>query len=329
MINHALILLTLSTALISSSAFATADDEKDIVSVVFENDIFANEDNGYSDGIRFAWLSSEASAPAWARWTANNLLPGATKGRKRISMAVGQNIYTPGDLSQPNLIPNDQPYAGWLYGSVGIVSDTGQTLDNILLTVGVVGPYSYAEQTQKIVHHIIGSPYPRGWDNQLKHELGVNLTYERKWRKLVEYSAFGLGVDMTPNVGIVLGNVNTNASIGTMFRLGYDLPSDYGPPRIRPSLPGSDFFIPTEKIGGYIFAGLEGRAVARNIFLDGNTFRDSPHVEKKNLVGSLQAGIALTYNNSRISYTHIFMSREFEQQRKAAQFGALTYSYRF
>ena len=123
--------------------------------------------------------------------------------------------------------------------------------------------------------------------------------------------------------------MNTNLSVGTTFRLGYDLPADYGPPRIRPSLPGSDFFVPTQKIGGYLFTTVEGRAVARNIFLDGNTFVSSHHVDKKNFVGSLQVGAALTFGDMRLSYTHVFMTKEFKQQDTATQFGAVTFSYRF
>lgn len=67
-----------------------------------------------------------------------------------------------------------------------------------------------------------------------------------------------------------------------MLRLGQRLPLDYGPPRIQPSLPGSGFFVPPQdRFGWYLFAGVEGRAVARNIFLDGNTFRDSRSVDKE------------------------------------------------
>lgn len=305
------------------------EDDKAIISAVFENDTFSDTDQNYTNGFRLAYLSSEDKTPYAARWIANHLLPLSTEGNKRISIALGQNMYTPTDLKQTALIPNDRPYAGWLYGSVGLVSDTGKRLDNAMLTVGVVGSASLAKPTQRWVHEVIGSPDPKGWDNQLRDELGVVLTFERKWRSLYEISPFGIGVDMTPHVGVNLGNVNTDASVGTMFRLGFDLPSDYGPPRIRPSLPGSDFFIPTSTLGGYLFAGVEGRAVARNIFLDGNTFRDSPSVDKKIFVGSLQAGAALTFESMRLSYTHVFQTREFDGQAKPQQFGAITLSYRF
>ena len=175
----------------------------------------------------------------------------------------------------------------------------------------------------------MGSPQPQGWNHQLKDEPGINFSYERKWRQLFEAEAFGVGVDIMPHIGANLGNVATNASIGTTFRFGYDLPSDYGPPRIRPSLPGSDFFIPTKKISGYLFSTVEMRAVGRNIFLDGNSFQDGPHLNKRTLIGNLQIGAALTYKDARISYTQIYITKEFKGQKAGSQLGAINFSYRF
>jgi hypothetical protein len=307
----------------------TREDSNYIFNVVFENDVFAGTDRGYTNGIRFSWLSPEQKLPDWLQWTSANVLPVNDAGNKRLSYALGQSMFAPDDLSATNLITDDRPYAGWLYGSVGMVSDTGKILDNVVLTLGVVGPAAQAKQVQKFVHHITDSPNPHGWDNQLDNEPGVILTYERKWRGLLEASPFGAGADIMPHVGFNLGNVNTSAVVGATLRLGYDLPADYGPPRIRPSLPGSDFFIPTRDIGGYLFATVEERAIARDIFLDGNTFQDGPHVDKAPFVGSLQFGAALTYESARLSYTHVLMNKEFKGQRGRPAFGALTFSYRF
>ena len=71
------------------------------------------------------------------------------------------------------------------------------------------------------------------------------------------------------------------------------------------------------------------RAVGRNIFLDGNTFQNSPHLNKRNMIGSLQIGSSLTYKDSRLSYTHAYITKEFKGQKNGSQFGAITFSYRF
>lgn len=311
------------------SSAVTQPDGDAIVTVAYENDIFAGEDNNYTNGVRMSYISPENDTPNWLE-DAAHVVPFYPKdGQSRWSMAVGQNMYTPNDITLTNPPADDQPYAGWLYGTAGIVTDNDDVLDTFQVTVGMVGPASGAEKVQDAIHELVGSPEPQGWKYQLNNEPGLILTYQRKWRNLYEFSPFGFGVDFSPSVGGNVGNIYTDASVGTMMRIGYDLPSDYGPPLIRRNLSGSDFFTPTETFGWYIFGGVEGRAVARNIFLDGNTFSDSRSVDKKYGVGSAQAGVAITYGDKRLAYTHVIETKEFDTQESSNQYGALTFSARF
>ncbi len=329
---HRRIIIALGLLGLVPSAFAADEvhkrDEKGVFSLVFENDYFANSDRDYTNGIRFGWASAEDSMPEWAHGMAD-YLPFPQNGRQRLAVTVGQSMFAPQNLSRRDLVIGDHPYAGWLYGSFGIITDTDKTLDNLTLTLGVVGPMSLAEDAQKFVHRFTNGNQPEGWDHQLKNEAGFVLSYERKWRAIAEFSPFGIGADVIPHVGINLGTVNTDVSTGATIRLGYDLPADYGPPRIRPSLAGSDFFIPSRELNGYLFVTVAGRAVLRNIFLDGNTFASSPHVDKKLLVGSLQIGEAITYGETRLSYTHVFMTKEYTTQKHPSAFGVITLSHRF
>lgn len=304
-------------------------DNKRIFNFIYENDIFNDRDDGYTNGVRLAWLSSEEKISKANKEEIENALPIDQQSKRRMSIAIGQSMFTPKNLSDPNPIPNDRPYAGWLYSSVGALYDNGKVLNSLMVTVGVVGPLSMGEQTQKFIHHQTDSPNPEGWDNQIHNEPGLIVTYEKKWRNVLEFYPYKFGFDFTPDVGVNLGNINTSAEVGGTVRIGYDLPLDYGPPRVRPSLPGSDFFTPTEKFGGYLFASVHSRAVARNIFLDGNSFRSSASVDKKPLLGELQTGIALTYKDWRVSYTQIFMTKEFYEQEKPQRFGTVSVSYRF
>jgi hypothetical protein len=249
----------------------------------------------------------------------------------RATYSLGQNLYTPEDIKTTELVEDDRPYAGWLYAAVGLVTDTRQSLGTFEFSVGVVGPAALGEQLQSWFHALIASPDPRGWDNQLDNELTLQLFSEWKWRKLWEprlLRAIGLQADVTPHVGGALGNVFIHAAGGGTLRLGSDLPADYGTPRIRPSLPGSEFFVPRRSFAGYVFAGVEGRAVARNMFLDGNTFKDSHSVEKYPLVGDFQGGVALLGFGVRAAFTYVFRTREFVQQNSADKFGAITLSFR-
>lgn len=304
-------------------------DEKGILSLAWENDRWAGTDQHYTNGFRLAYLSPESAVPRWLDAAADWLPMFPKHSRRRYSLALGQSMFTPKDITRRGLIVNDRPYAGWLYGNIGLISDTDQRLDTLEFSMGVVGESALAEPVQETVHQWTDSPDPAGWDNQLQDEPAIMATYERRWRNLYQFEPFGLGADLSPHIGGSAGTVFTQAAAGATLRLGFDLPADYGPPRIRPSLPGSDFFIPTRELSGYVFAGVEGRAVAHNIFLDGNLFHDSHSVDKKPLVGSLQLGAVFTWQTMRLSYTHVFMTREFDAQDSGDQFGAITLSLRF
>jgi hypothetical protein len=112
-------------------------------------------------------------------------------------------------------------------------------------------------------------------------------------------------------------------------RYGKRLPDDHGPPRIQPGWTGFGDFSPAAGFGWYLFAGIEGRAVARNIFLDGNTFRDSRSVDKKHLVGDLQFGFVLDWSDVRLGYTHVLRTREFRTQETMNGFGSLSLSVKY
>ena len=99
--------------------------------------------------------------------------------------------------------------------------------------------------------------------------------------------------------GASLGNIWTGANVGLTVRLGQDLSVDFGPPHIRPNLSGPGSFDSARPFAWYLFAGAEGRLVARNIFLDGNTVADSHSVTKERLVGDFPVGLAVVIDRVR------------------------------
>lgn len=107
-----------------------------------------------------------------------------------------------------------------------------------------------------------------------------------------------------------------------MARIGINLPDDFGPLRINPALPGSNFF-DARGFSAYAFVGVDGRAIARNLFLDGNTFEASRHVEKEPFVGDLDLGFAVALDRFRLSFTHVFRSKEYRTRPQSQQFGAI------
>jgi hypothetical protein len=334
-------LVSLSITLLWTSAVAQAAEDQApdpawVVTAQFSNDIFGGSDAHFTHGTRFSALSPDGYVPDFIEEAAKAVPLFPADGNLRITYSLGQEIYTPERIEERDLIEDDRPYAGWLYGGIGLISENGARLDILELDIGVVGPASLADKTQIEYHKLINVQVPEGWDNQLHNEPGVVLYYERKWRNLAEVKISDLpvfdqlGIDFTPHLGAALGNVHTYAAGGLTLRLGEDLPADYGPPRLRPALPGSDYFRPDDDFGWYFFAGAEGRLVARNIFLDGNTFQDSHSVDKYPAVLDLQAGLAVTLGQDvRLAYTHLWRTKEFHGQDAPDQFGTLSLSVRF
>ncbi len=300
------------------------------LSFVVENDLFYNTDRHYTNGVRLVWVpGGDASPPGWAEKIARLVPWFPQEGKIRPGYAFGQSMFTPTDITVPDPPVTDRPYAGWLYGMIGLSVESGRQLDQLGLTLGIVGPSSLAEQSQKVVHRIIGANDPKGWDTQLHDEPGIVLTYQRSWRGLAARTFVGNEIDFTPHAGAALGNIFTYGNTGVTMRYGRHLPNDYGPPRIQPGLTGWGDFSPTARFGWYLFAGVEGRAIARNIFLDGNTFRTSRSVNKEPFVGDFQAGIVINWSNMRFSYTHVLRTKEFRTQHGNDAFGSFSVSVRF
>jgi hypothetical protein len=180
------------------------------------------------------------------------------------------------------------------------------------------------------------SNHPNGWDNQLHNELGVILVYERTWRWPRHERRSGLDWEMMPHAGAALGNVKTYANAGAEIRAGWNLPDDFGTSAIGPATTTStpvDGMQGADRaafdLGFYLFARVDGRAVAHNIFLDGNTFGDSQSVGHNPFVADLSAGAAVNYKDTKLAYAVVYRTKEFAAQQKAEVFGTVSLNWTF
>ena len=86
----------------------------------------------------------------------------------------------------------------------------------------------------------------------------------------------------------------------------------------------------TSPWGWYLFGGVQGRAVAQNIFLDGNTFQNSASVDKKVLVADFTVGASVFYMDwAKLDFTFTERTKEFKTQQSMDRFGAASLSVRF
>jgi hypothetical protein len=318
-----------AAALAAATPVTAADEPKSgAFSIQFENDIFFDTDRHYTNGVALDYTTAPQDTPPWLADFAHHLPFFASTGDVRTDYQIAQDIFTPANTHIPVPDPTDRPYAGYLYVGLGILSNSDTHLDQAQLQLGVVGPASLAQDAQNWVHSILGNQLAQGWHFQLRDEPVANVFYERSWKLIPPRSIFGVFFDLEPHAGIAVGNAYDYVNAGAMARVGINLPDDFGPPRLQPSLPGSNFFEPNGEVSAYIFAGVDGRVVGRNIFLDGNSFQSSPSVDKRVLVGDLQVGAAVQIDRARLSFTHVFRSKEFDTQPSADQFGSVNLTFR-
>ena len=314
------------------------------VTVNFENDLFAGSDREYTNGVKLSWASANLDD-----YLTDPCLPEVLKrfnhfvrfvdqgnySARNMVVSLGQAMFTPSDRARTTLDPNDRPYAGWLYFGFAYNSRTETWMRTYELDLGIIGPQAYAKQSQDFVHDFRGIPRWQGWANQLPDEPGLQLTYEIKHRWLIETPKGLPNVDVIPHYGATLGNVSDYVNAGAEIRIGYTLPDDFGTSAIRPGGNNSAPLAVHDEPSGYaakgihVFASVDARGVLHNIFLDGNTFRSSPSVDKKPFVGDLALGVAWSWKRGKIAYAHYLRSKEFYGQKTNQEFGSITFSYVF
>jgi hypothetical protein len=305
-----------------------AGEKAGALSIIWENDIFFNLDRDYTNGAEITYTTPPNDNVDWIVGVARAMPFFANHGEVRTSYAIGQDIFTPEHQMLTVPLPNERPYAGYSYVSMGLMEANPDRLDQLEVQLGVVGPMALAKETQFWVHSIIDDDKPKGWHYQLHNEPSFNLFYQRSLKLIPRQSLLGVVFDLEPHIGGAVGTSYDYLSGGAMLRVGFNLPDDFGPLRIQPALPGSSFFETDDGFSIYAFAGADGRVMGRNIFLDGNTWRDSPSVDKDTFVGDLTLGAAITFSSMRLAFTHVYRTREYKTQKSSAQFGAVSLSFR-
>lgn len=302
------------------------------LTITSENDLYGSgKDENYTNGFLVTYSDNRTSLPGLEGLLLETFPWFEVNETTRVYYSFGQNMYTPENILDKTPDPKDRPYAAFLYGAVGFSTLSENHVDDVELTLGVVGPSALGEPVQKAVHAFIDSDKPSGWDSQLKDEPAIMMAFQRQWPEAYAADLNSSHFRMAPHAGASVGNVYTYVAGGVNVQL---TPREYiwqsTPLRVRPAIPGSGYFaVPENRFAWSVFAGLEGRVIGHNIFLDGNSYQSGPSVDKKYFVVDANGGLTFTYGKTQLSYTMNWRSKEFDGQSSSSVFGAVSLARRF
>ena len=332
-----LCLTALQTALAQYDVDYSRRNRKAAMALIFENDAFGSTDQHYTNGMRLELTFGQSVTP-------HQMWPGLRMAFDSYSevyqtLLVGQDLYTPSDISEPGLIKDDRPYAGWLYGGLRFAGVSSwrtsrwglpaRDYSALEISGGVIGPSAKGEEMQTQVHETIDSTIPKGWDNQLNNEIAIDVSYFRSlsirignwgsmWNPYIPIT-----FDLEPFYNVRAGTVYVQGGIGLGATLGLGHLLGTTPRRLAYSGAISSGNQAPTPWSAALFGSVEGRGVAWNTFLDGNLLSNSHSVNKNPFIYHAEVGLALRYELLSFSYIQVIRSEEFDQQENVQRYGSL------
>jgi len=300
----------------------------------FENDLFVGEDNGYTNGMGITFGQgpfsefNDDNLPRWLHWISKDLHISNMENKSRgVAHMIFQRLQTPNDITADTLIEDDVPYVGLIAWQGTLYAWDEDVSDQLSFYLGAVGPVALGKAKQKNVHDLLDSDNPRGWDEQIDNELIVNVEVKRLW-KLFRSTGSGVQYDILMLAGAGLGNLQSAAKAGFAARWGNSLHRSFTTFSLQADRqvnllslsPTNDF---------YVFAGVCAGYLINDIFVDGNTFRDSHSVPIEHIQNQVSAGAVWNIGrygfvfqvSSTTSLTTLIDERD--------KFGAVSLTYRY
>ncbi|HCI92181.1 MAG TPA: hypothetical protein DHV60_06505 [Verrucomicrobiales bacterium] len=319
-----------------------------------DNDLFAGTDENYTNGARISYVT--AGAPVieipfiqknLERFSGNDQgssllqriwgFEDPSAAQYSYGFALTQLMFTPENKISPVAPPKERPYAGWTGIGFSLHCHDNRALNTVEISIGVVGPHAQAQATQDFIHNLRNIDKFRGWDSQIPNELTVNLHFEqkRRWTDLRKINLpFNLEIDGFHETGYAIGNQITEAHVGFLMRVGWNLPIEFSDARITPTAHTQKLFsgesYNKKNWSFYMLAGTRLTGVLHDITIDGPVFRNfDTGVTREPWVGEVYAGFGVRYVGWEFNFVQTFRSKQFESQRKNQSFGSIAIRKRF
>ncbi len=307
-------------------------------SILLDNDETTGSDNNYTSGVGFSWATNKVGTyeqgsfvRGWADFWSFLPYVADEEFQTYAAWTLGQETYTPDDISKPDPPPDDQPYAGVLYVDSLLYARNERWGHTWNLRLGIVGPSSLAEDGQRLAHDAIGANEPLGWDTQMPDEPLINVGYSADYLWLDGELGESTSWRMVPTINAELGTYLVGLGGGIYGEVGWNLPDAFGGrnlrTRMKPALTVG--VAPQDAWSLSLYAGVGGYGIAHFLPLDGTVFKDSRSVDSNPFLGIATGGISLRRKRFAMNVAVTSFTETFETERERTSFGSWVFAWYF
>ena len=225
-------------------------------------------------------------------------------------------MQTPDHISKPKSRPKyDMKYAALLYGGPFIQISDKNSFTHFELGLGVLGPSALGKHSQDIVHDLRGLDKAVDWDTQMSDRFAFDFS----WIKKVRFcDSTNTNMDFIGESFVTAGSVHRHGGLGITARYGINLPNNFEPSKISsPAL----YNLTIKDSYFFIFGRIAGSYVEYNQFL--------AELNKNDFLGEAQVGLSAALGDFELSYSQVFMTRQYKYQPENDSYGSIICRLRF
>lgn len=282
-------------ALVAAPLAAIAKDEPARWYLQVDNDVVFVTDRWYTSGVRLARVAS-------------------TDGHEW-ELGLIHEVYTP---EQRNWEPGraDREPTARLLVDAARHRRSADVFDTLELQAGIRGKSALGRQSTEFIHRAIPAQ-DVDWSRQLPDRFDASAIFARSMSAGPARLHFGA----------VLGTQVAFGHLGGEIRYGPGARDiDFQVMRFAATPP---FAHRKDGLGWSLFGGASVRVVARNGMVGANYDPGGDHLREKAAIGRLAGGAAWTFEEGSVTFSLVHDTREFDEQRKAHQFGSLAIHWAF
>jgi len=149
--------------------FACAQKVNQQIQVRVDNDKLVLVDRYYTSGIFIDYKKSIEN---------NFLFKKDSTNKIQVTYAVGNEIYTPKNLSSFNPSDFDRPFAGWFFGKFEIGKITNKSANFLSFETGITGKEALSGDLQVWFHEVLGIENFTSWAEEIEFKWLFNIKYK-------------------------------------------------------------------------------------------------------------------------------------------------------